>query len=278
MSERFSRRDLFKDVLPGFLAGIVGYTGMDLESGLKTWQIRHLPTRIMEYDPATLTKLDTRAKEIEQRFRFDGSIQSVTKNRLSPRSETFARAMVRMAYLEGGDEEVQQVVNTINSTEISIGTIDLPADILGIASAHFDDDQNPSRITQLSLKTDTGSVSNEEIYFHELYHLVQYARNPKLVKELTSPNYVVDSPIYLAGIGAIWGSARGIIISRRKLLSGTICGTTAMVASIVSSKLHKLLSPDDLPHAQLNQNLKLFFLHPYLTTLKGQLFDNIPKQ
>ena len=278
MSERISRRDLFKDVLPGLLAGVVGYTAVNIESGLKTWQITDLPTkRILEYDPALLATLDTRAKEIEEGFKFDGSIQSITKNRLSPRPETFARAMIRMAYLEGGEEEVQQVINTINSTEIIIGTTDLPTYILGVASARFDDDKNPSRITQLSLKTDTGSVSDEEIYFHELYHLVQYARNPKLAKELTFPKYVIDSPIYLAGIGAVWGSVRGISVSRRKFLSGGICGATAIAANRGISKLQKLLSPDDLPHAQLNQNLELFFLHPYLATLKGQLFDNIPK-
>lgn len=267
------RRTLFR----GVIGMALGYSAANLDSGLKGWFVTDIPPTAMRIDLGVLSRLDLLSAEMASRIRLVGFDESL-KPRVIPSSVMFAKALVRMAYLDGGQDEVANVNDTIKDIGISVIAEDLPQDIRGVTRIDFKDPQDFYRITKIEIGIDLDYVTAENTYWHELYHVIQVAKNPKIARTPDLSRSIISSPILPLGIAALSGfrdlfGIRQVGITRRLLWKRLGLGAVAMgVGSWLGVRVGYSLQTEDPVHQQLDQRLALFSVHPFIKELQGNLF------
>lgn len=277
MPERLiGRRVLLGTAFKSVLGTTIGQGAAQLDSGLKRFSLTNLPPAFVQTYSEVLPHLNSLSSEVAPRIHFSGFNES-SRPRIIPRSEIFAKAIIRMAYLDGGYPEAEMVADTIEDIGISVIVEELPPGSLGVTRTKFSDPQNPNKITSLEIGIDQGAVTAEGTYFHELFHLVQVTRAPKAIRTAHFSSPLVSSafPLGVATLFGFWDiyKNRDRLYSKSHLLSSFLLSSTSGgVSSWLGVRLGYFLQAKDPLHYQLDQRLELFSVHPLIRELKGNLW------
>lgn len=274
MSEKITRREFLAIVASGPIAGSFGYCAGMIETSIGYLRVSGIPEQIYDLYPNNLSFLDRLAEEITPSIntvnfdRFITHPDSGTPAKLIPQPEVFAKSIVRMAYLDGGEEEALNVVQAVKDVGLSVGVENLPNGNAGVASFSIDGAQNLYKITKLEIAIDPTVMSEEEVWWHELYHICQIARDPKSARVNSLFRSFLISPFPPAAISSAF------VITGKNFFEKVALGSIAFLGTVVGIYIES--TSIDKYHYELDRKLKVLLTHPLLYHLKGQLFNYQP--
>lgn len=196
--------------------------------------------------------------------------------------------LLAMAYLDGGDERVDQVKSALIIEGLKI-EIKKEGDKIGgtfhISSIHdvpakglqrFRIAVNPTVLAEYALALRQNEIVDQTVVPHELYHLIQFVRDRRLFKTFQEGSIFVSYFMAPVAYGIFIGYL-GFQISRRRLFTGVL--PAGLVGSIVyrefvSDTLNAFINPvENQAHVQTGLGLDgTIGTEKHIVALNQQLF------
>lgn len=201
LEKKVSRRNLLK----GALGLAVGAVGADAAYALRVGQATH------EITSQVATELDKKAKDLALHITSDqkGLVsfnvgEKVYRSSIDP--ENIAKSLLYLSFLEGGEEEVENVKSFISkrTLEVNRNSDSLLSKVSEAYVILSDKEFDPIKLelpTRLVYDyfQHLPKPDNDYTIFHELYHIVQQARDPKAMELIQLGRMAAYTSLPIAG-------------------------------------------------------------------------------